>query len=368
MRNWSHIAIALTLWTAAPVLADPGADFAEALRHHSGEGVLQDYARAADLLHSAAKAGHAGAQNMLGRYYFEGLGVAADRTRSIAFLETAAAAGDPGHVLDLAQVLETDPATLPRAASLYERAAAAGLADAAVSLGVLYQNGRGVPQDYARAHALYSAPAAQGHARALNNLGLLYVRAHGVEQDYERAATLFAAAAEQGLKEAMRNLGVLYENGFGVALDEARAQDLYRAAGQGMTAAPLAYRGDARLAEPQDDVRLANAAQAGDPIAQFQWALAALTAQDASFTDRRNASRFMVRTAQQGHGPSMYNLGLLYMRGIGVAQDYVLAHKWLLLAQARGVDGAADAVRQTARQMTPAQINDAQARAKAHAG
>ncbi|MEL7091496.1 MAG: SEL1-like repeat protein [Pseudomonadota bacterium] len=365
MRPLCHIATALILLAAVPAAADPDADFAAALRYHQGDGSLQDYALAADHLHRAAKAGHVGAQNMLGRYYFQGLGVPADRAQAITLLTAAASAGDPGHVLDLAQVLETDPATLPRAAALYEQAAQAGLADAAVSLGVLYQDGRGVPRDFARARALYEAPAAQGHARAMNNLGLLYVRAHGVEQDYAHAATLFAAAAEQGLKQAMTNLGVLYENGFGVPLDEARAAALYRAAGQG-AAQPLTYQDDTRLRPPDDAAALVQAALSGDPIAQFQWAVQTLQAPKPSFDDSRTAAQFLQRTAGQGHAPSMYNLGLLYMRGIGVPQDYVLGHKWLLLAQARDVPLAADAVRQTAAQMTAAQINDAQARAKAH--
>lgn len=363
------LVLTLTLTAGATwAQEDAAQQFDLAMRHHNGTGVLQDYATAAMHLQTAAEHGFAPAQNMLGRYYFEGLGVPQNRAEAMRWFEAAADSGDPVHLFDLAQMLEADPATATRAAQMYGRAAAAGLADASVSLGVLYQEGRGVPQDYARAHALYEGPAADGHARALNNLGLLYVRANGVTQDYARAATLFAAAAEQGLPQAMTNLGVLYENGFGVPLDEARAAELYRAAGQGAPAPPD-YVYDPRLAAlpgGTDTDALRAAAMAGDPVAQFQWSWLILSAPESAVADRMDAAHMLRRTAAQGHGPSMLNLGLLHMRGIGVSQDYVLGHMWMLLAQARDVSGATAAIDATRAKLTASQINEAQQRAKAY--
>ncbi|MEL6886689.1 MAG: tetratricopeptide repeat protein [Pseudomonadota bacterium] len=364
------LALILAL-VASPALAqtDAQALYRDGLRYHTGDGVLQDYETAAARMRAAAELGLADAQNHLARYHFEGLGVARDRAAALRWFEAAAQAGDPTHVLDLARVLETDPQTLPRAAQLYAQAAEAGQDDAAVSLGVLYQNGQGVTQDFDKARALYQGPAARGHPRALNNLGLLYVRANGVTQDYARAATLFQAAAEQGLAEAMRNLGVLYENGFGVPLDETRAAALYRAAGGG-AAQTVGYAYDERLMPVGDDpaarAALARAASGGDPVARFQWAWMILNTPDTPHADRITAATFLRDMAAQGHPPSMLNLGLLYMRGIGVPQDYVLGHKWLLLAQAAGVDTADAALGRFADRLTADQVNAAQARAKTH--
>jgi TPR repeat protein len=56
----------------------------------------------------------------------------------------------------------------------------------------------------------------------------------------------------------------------------------------------------------------------------------------------------------------MANLGVLYLKGWGVPQDYVLGYMWINLA----TSGLADAARlrtTLARQMTAAQINEAQA-------
>ncbi|WP_299693836.1 SEL1-like repeat protein [uncultured Tateyamaria sp.] len=365
-RRVAIAAVLLVAQATAPLAQDTGADrFAQGMAHHSGDGVLQDYRAAAGHIRAAAEQGYAPAANMLGRYHFEGLGVARDRAQALRWLEVAADTGEPNFVFDLAQVLETDPATTPRAATLYATAAQAGLADAAVNLGVLYQQGRGVAQDYDRARSLYDGPAANGHPRALNNLGLLYVRANGVPQDYARAADLFAQAAEQGLAQAMTNLAVLYENGFGVPLDEARAAELYRAAGQG-TARPPDYVYDPRLVPLTLEVEaaaLVALVQTGDPVAQFQWAWLVLTDAGSDLANRTDAARLLQRTAHQGHGPSMFNLGLLYMRGIGVPQDYVLGHQWLLLAQVAGVAEAGAALDATASRLTVDQVNEAQRRA-----
>tara|TARA_R110002049_G_scaffold44333_3_gene129873 strand:+ start:119810 stop:121054 length:1245 start_codon:yes stop_codon:yes gene_type:complete len=355
------------------VAGTPGALYELGVRYHNGDGVLADYAKAAELFSQAAQQGHTGAQNHLARYYFEGLGVAQDRAKALQLLEQAASDGTPQHLFDLALVLEKDAATVARAAELYAQAVEAGHPDAPVNLGVLYQNGMGVAQDFARAAALYQAPAERNHPRALNNLGALHVRGNGVPQDYVRAAEYFTAAANQGLTEALANLGVLYENGFGVPVDEARAADLYRQAGRGNSADPSAPQGglgpiyDPRLLPPDTSATglgaLQTAAQLGDPVAQFQMAWLLTTAPDAHFDDHRQAAELFQRGADLGHGPSMANLGVLYFQGTGLPQDYELGQMWLLRAASAGVETAKTLSNIYSARMTSAQINNAQARA-----
>ncbi len=55
------------------------------------------------------------------------------------------------------------------------------------SLGVMYDNGQGVPQDYAQAVKWYRKSAGQGYAKAQNNLGVMYYNGQGVPQDYVQA-------------------------------------------------------------------------------------------------------------------------------------------------------------------------------------
>jgi TPR repeat protein len=359
--------------TEAAQSGQADAQYALGLRYFQGDEVSEDYAQSAQWFARASTQGHAAAQNHLGRYYFAGLGVEKDSALGLQLLESAAQSGVPDHLFDLAKALGTDDATLPRAAVIFEQAAAAGHVEAAVSLGVLYQDGRGVAQDYARALALYDAPAKAGHPRAMNNLGLMYVRGTGVAQDYERAAAYFSAAIDGGLRTAMTNLGVLYENGFGVPFDEARANELYRLGGGGggeaatpdAATASVIYDGRLQAVDTSAEglAAIRTLAQAGDPVARFQLGWALMQTLDASFTEYKQSAAMFQAGAQIGHGPSMANLGVMYFRGQGLPQDYVLGQMWLLKARAAGVTEAAAFSEALSGTMTPTQINESQKRA-----
>jgi TPR repeat protein len=55
---------------------------------------------------------------------------------------------------------------------LFQRAAEQGHAVAKLYVGVMYAEGRGVPQDYVRAHMWFSLAAAQGEQRAVKTLAM----------------------------------------------------------------------------------------------------------------------------------------------------------------------------------------------------
>jgi len=86
-----------------------------------------------------------------------------------------------------------------------------GRAVAQYNLGVAYDNGKGVAQDYKKAVKWYTKAAKQGVAIAQYNLGLMHNNARGVAQDYEEAVTWWRKAAEQGYAEAQFNLGHKYK-------------------------------------------------------------------------------------------------------------------------------------------------------------
>lgn len=345
------------------------AQFTLAQLYDAGAEVPRNYAEAARWYRAAAEQGHIAAQNRLGQYLHAGLGIARDPQAALEWLRRAADAGqDPAHGVDLGRALE-DGGGFAAAAEAYAKAAQAGSFDAAVSLGVLYQEGRGVTQDFARALELYGPAAEAGHPRAMNNLGLLLVRGDGTEQDYARATALFRAAAEAGLKPAMTNLGVMYENGFGIAQSDALATEWYRRAGRlgqlpGDAGPALLY--DPRLVPPvmTPDARAAleRGASGGDPVDQFMFAYLILTAPQSAPSDIRRAALLMQSAAEVGHVPAMANLGLLYFRGHGLPQDFLLGYQWLTLASGSGLSGADDIIAAYAHRMTPALITEAQAR------
>ena len=105
-----------------------------------------------------------------------------------------------------------------------QRLANQGFATAQYDLGVMYNNGKGVRQDYAKAHNWYLKAASQGNATAQNNLGVMYSDGQGVRQDYAKAHDWYLKAASQGLYNAQFNLGMMYVKGEGVRQNKPTAK------------------------------------------------------------------------------------------------------------------------------------------------
>ena len=73
-----------------------------------------------------------------------------------------------------------------------------GVANAQYSLGLMYDNGRGVPEDDKEAVKWYRKAAEQGYAKAQYNLGAMYFLGMGVPKDDKEAVKWWRLAAEQG--------------------------------------------------------------------------------------------------------------------------------------------------------------------------
>ena len=65
------------------------------------------------------------------------------------------------------------------------------------ALGLMYENGRGVPQDYAEALSWYGLAAEQGNAVAQAGLASMYYKGQAVSQDYVQAHKWFNLAASR---------------------------------------------------------------------------------------------------------------------------------------------------------------------------
>ena len=103
------------------------------------------------------------------------------------------------------------------------RAAEQGDAGAQNNLGLVYYDGKGVPQDYKVAALWYRRAADQGQVEAQYNLGVMYYEGKGVPQNYKTAAQWYIRAADQGSVRAQNNLGVMYALGEGVPQDYVHA-------------------------------------------------------------------------------------------------------------------------------------------------
>lgn len=114
-----------------------------------------------------------------------------------------------------------------------------GRLDADFAAGVkAYEN-----KDYAAAAKEWREAADSGNAAAQFNLGLLYLDGKGVPQNDTEAANLFRRSADQGYLKAQYNLGELYAIGQGIRRDYVSAH---------MWLNLCAAQGDAKCAAHRD--------------------------------------------------------------------------------------------------------------------
>ena len=81
--------------------------------------------------------------------------------------------------------------------------------------------------DYATALKLLGPLAKQGDPAAQSSIGFMYQNGLGVPQDQNQAAAWFHEAAEHGYAPAMVNLGAMYDAGIGVPRDNIEAHKWY---------------------------------------------------------------------------------------------------------------------------------------------
>jgi hypothetical protein len=112
-------------------------------------------------------------------------------------------------------------------------------ADSMFSLGVRYETGDGVEQDYQHALRCFKKAAAAGNVDAMNRVGLLYDNGNGVERDYQQALRWYKKAAAAGNADAMENIGVLHSSGDGVEQDYDQARQWYEKAAMAGSASAM---------------------------------------------------------------------------------------------------------------------------------
>jgi len=96
-----------------------------------------------------------------------------------------------------------------RAVEIWEALAQEGHVMSQYNLGLLYENGLGVPQRHDLAFFWYRMAALNGNASAKYNLGGLYYHGLGVEQSVEQAVRWWEEAANAGDPNGAYNLGVV---------------------------------------------------------------------------------------------------------------------------------------------------------------
>lgn len=152
-----------------------------------------------------------------------------------------------------------------KAAFWYRKAAAQGSAGAESGLSALYADGRGVPQDSAKAAYWRHKAAEQKIAETEYNIGITFETGKTDAQNYTQAASWFRKAASRGYAKARYHLGTLYEHGRGVPQNHTMAYALFTLAAP---STPAAHHARAQLATKMTHEQIAQARSLAHEMAQ----------------------------------------------------------------------------------------------------
>jgi TPR repeat protein len=230
----------------------------------------------------------------------------------------------------------------------FKKSAELGFAEAQNTLGWIYNNGEGAPQDESEAFKWFRKAAEQGHAKSQSTLAHWYAIGKVVPEDDAEAVKWYRKAAEQGLATAQNILGDFYLSGIGVKKDEAEAVKWYR---MGADQGDEGSQTDLGRCYAQGIGVPKNNAEAlkwfykvakRNRISAFQFGRDYYNGWNDVEKDLTEAVKFFQISAERGHDgapfydDAQFQLGVCYENGEGVPKDDAEAVKWFRKAAEQG--------------------------------
>lgn len=202
--------------------------------HYEGLGTTPDPALGVELFQRAADAGHDGASAYLGFALLQGNGITKDLPRARSLLSVVAEAkGDAFAMLQMARSYRrqlTDSPEPLRAEQWYQRAFAAGAANAFVALAYMYSEGEFELSEVAaneHSFALLKQAMDAGAESAYVRLAYAHLSGIGTVVDYDRAFQLYMDGVELGQAQSFAGIAHMLEAGLGRTVDLQQAESWY---------------------------------------------------------------------------------------------------------------------------------------------
>ena len=196
-------------------------------------GALKDFKKAADM-------GLPEAMTAYGMCAYLGIGQEIDDPLAVRMFRKAVAGKDVNGYWMLGKMLiegrgGQNNINYPEAVAYFQVAAESHVPQAEHHLGIMYEYGLGVEEDFEKAAVFYRRATEKLHVESMYHLALMYAYGRpGFPQDFHRAYPLFQSAAVSGHGPSMHMMGTMKAFGYGMEPDYEIAIMWYeRAAGSG---------------------------------------------------------------------------------------------------------------------------------------
>lgn len=280
-----------------------------------------------------AEKGNHKAEYELYELYAGGKGIPQDSAKALEYLKKSAD-GRYGVALDKLGEIEIGRSNYILAAEYWEKAIQIGCYSHMYTLASLYIEGNyGIQQDTQRGAELMRRAAELGNSDAQNELGLLYYQGKIVPQNYAEAFKWVQMSANANSALAQNNLGMFYKQGIGCVANSAMAASWYeKASNQGyfnatVCYAYMLYRGDGVAKQPKRTEMLFRSILDTKGLSKSDPELYKNTLYDLAslYTDDLNdpfaAFSLWKELADLGNPTAQYNLGVFYLKGTGTSKN-----------------------------------------------
>lgn len=304
-----------------------------AVLYYFGEdGVKPDYEKAYNLLKRAIDEGkYCQAYELLGVMYSQGAYVKKDMGKAIELMEMAVKCGSSTAKMNLASFYynkEYGILDYARALPIFKEMAENGNKSAMVIMGLMYNNGEGVPKDVKSAYDWFYKAMAAGENSVLElieilaetepymmyKLGYMYYMGDLLEKDYSKAEEWLKKAVDNSNIEACYYLGNIYFFGQGIPVDYKKAFSLFKKAAENEVKEAYAFLGIMYLL--------------GEGVEK----------------NENEALNWIKKGAEFGNEAAIYHLGRIYAEGILVKKDIAHAIELWKEASEKGISDAKSAL------------------------
>ncbi|MCM2480649.1 tetratricopeptide repeat protein [Burkholderia gladioli] len=234
--------------------------------------------------------------------------------------------------------------------ALFRVSADAGHPQAAFNVAWMLEEGQGVVQDLGEAMQQYQIAADRGVAMAHHNLGGIFLHGTAIaSKNIKQAIAHFELAAEQGVAASWGCLGSIYLHGNGVPADRHKAIELLKHGvvngdDHSMNAyAALLDEKNGGISTPETFAlyrsAARNARQWNHALPIFNLGLCYMNGNGVA-KNLRAARRLFRIAANAGDTDAALNLGYLHLHGMGTPPDLDEALAWIQLAASMDNPGA----------------------------
>ncbi|KAI8875574.1 HCP-like protein [Backusella circina FSU 941] len=345
-KNSMCLDLAKIWYEAATSKNNPKAQYRLGLMYETGKGVSQDQIIALEYYKQSRKNGNSDVLYRLAHMYVNGYGVPQILGKGFDFI-IEATHKEPGEALNLlSELYENEKGKIGiDLKTMLDLKARSGDIVIQYQLGILFITAKLPSYDNIKEGIEWLSKASDGgYIDASYQLGMLYEEGIHISQNYQKAIGLYQIAAVKGSENALYRLAQIYHCGSGINHDYRKAFDLYtKAAKYGNQLAELAIKITSvstwkELKSKIDDNKkftlgYVNCLKMWEHVANIenpdlQYQLGKAYEENGSHLSLYQAKEWYSKAAKYSHSPSLFRLGRLFELGLGVRQDYERAIKF----------------------------------------